>query len=157
MEELSTLPDSPAATGGPLQMASPDRVNQRRDTLFATLRAQGASADTLAGRDSTVHDKISQFNSMSMQSRQLERKTADAALKRAMLGREEAEAEMRRLKEEASVLRQDIEEGKERERRVGERLETVMVSYVTVLHSFAAWHFFFSLSIWLANLSCLEK
>lgn len=114
-------------------MASPDRVNQRRDdnsksnsnTLFATLRTPSASADGLA---SPVHDKISQFNSMSMQSRQLERKTADAALKRAMLGREEAEAEMRRLKDEARDLRQEIEEGKERERRVGERLETVMVS-----------------------------
>jgi hypothetical protein len=107
-------------------MASPDRVNQRREnTLFTTLRTPGASVDGLA---SPVHDKISQFNSMSMQSRQLERKTADAALKRAMLGREEAEAEMRRLKDEARDLRQEIEEGKERERRVGERLETVMVS-----------------------------
>jgi seryl-tRNA synthetase len=131
-------------------MASPDRVNQRRETLFATIRTQGAAPPATAegGRDNTVHDKISQFNnlSMSMQSRQLERKTADAALKRAMLGREEAEAEMKRLKEEARVLRQEIEEGKERERRVGERLETIMVSkqkattasllrYVTVLHS----------------------
>ncbi|KAL7822256.1 hypothetical protein V8C26DRAFT_418965 [Trichoderma gracile] len=141
MEELTSLPDSPAATGGPLQMASPDRVNQRREnTLFATLRTPGASADGLA---SPVHDKISQFNSMSMQSRQLERKTADAALKRAMLGREEAEAEMRRLKDEARDLRQEIEEGKERERRVGERLETVMENYgrakETHAHTQALW------------------
>ncbi|KAL6804642.1 hypothetical protein GGI42DRAFT_367669 [Trichoderma sp. SZMC 28013] len=125
MEELTSLPDSPATAGGPLQMASPDRVNQRRDNLFGTLRAQGASSDN-AGRDSTVHDKISQFNNMSMQARQQERKSADAALKRAMLGREEAEAEMRRIKDEAGALRREIEEGKERERRVGERLETVM-------------------------------
>ncbi|KAL6885169.1 hypothetical protein HDV57DRAFT_508881 [Trichoderma longibrachiatum] len=148
MEELTSLPDSPATTGGPLQMASPDRVNQRRDdnsksnsnTLFATLRTPSASADGLA---SPVHDKISQFNSMSMQSRQLERKTADAALKRAMLGREEAEAEMRRLKDEARDLRQEIEEGKERERRVGERLETVMENYgrakETHAHTQALW------------------
>lgn len=127
-------------------MASPDRVNQRRD-IFASVRPPAGDG----GRDSTVHDKISQFNSlsMSMQSRQLERKSADAALKRAMLGREEAEAEMKRLKEEARVLRQEIEEGKERERRVGERLETIMVSkcprpalstsslhYVTVQHTY---------------------
>lgn len=129
MEELASLPDSPTAAGGPLQMASADRVNQRRDNLFGTLRAQGPSADSLSGRDSTVHDKISQFNNMSMQARQQERKTADAALKRAVLGREEAEAEMRRLREEARDLRQEIEDGKERERRVGERLETVMVSW----------------------------
>ncbi|KAL6864177.1 hypothetical protein J3F83DRAFT_766731 [Trichoderma novae-zelandiae] len=145
MEELSSLPDSPAATGGPLQMASPDRVNQRRDTLFATLRAPGASEDGCTSRESPVHDKISQFNnlSMSMQSRQLERKTADAALKRAMLGREEAEAEIRRLKDDARDLRQEIDEGKERERRVGERLETVMENYgrakETHAHTQALW------------------
>ncbi|EHK15493.1 uncharacterized protein TRIVIDRAFT_196340 [Trichoderma virens Gv29-8] len=143
MEELASLPDSPAPAGGPLQMATPDRVNQRRDTLFGALRTQGASADSLAGRDSTVHDKISQFNNMSMQARQQERKTADAALKRAMLGREEAEAEMRRLKDEARALRQEIEEGKERERRVGERLETIMENYgrakETHAHTQALW------------------
>ncbi|KKP03861.1 hypothetical protein THAR02_04010 [Trichoderma harzianum] len=143
MEELTSLPDSPATAGGPLQMASPDRVNQRRDNLFGTLRAQGASSDNLAGRDSTVHDKISQFNNMSMQARQQERKSADAALKRAMLGREEAEAEMRRIKDEAGALRREIEEGKERERRVGERLETVMENYgrakETHAHTQALW------------------
>jgi seryl-tRNA synthetase len=79
-------------------------------------------------RDSLVLDKVNQFNSLTMQSKQLERKTADAALKRAMLGREEAESEMRRYREEARQLRKQVEEGKERERRVGERLETVMVS-----------------------------
>ena len=78
-------------------------------------------------RDSSVHDKINQFNTLAMQSKQLERKTADAALKRAMLGREEAEAEMRRYRDECRALRKQVEEGKERERKVGERLETVMV------------------------------
>ncbi|KAL7927816.1 hypothetical protein ACQKWADRAFT_277929 [Trichoderma austrokoningii] len=140
MEEHSSQPNSPASAGGPLQMASPDRVNQRRD-IFASVRP--AAGD--GGRDSTVHDKISQFNSlsMSMQSRQLERKSADAALRRAMLGREEAEAEMKRLKEEARVLRQEIEDGKERERRVGERLETIMENYgrakETHAHTEALW------------------
>jgi hypothetical protein len=62
-----------------------------------------------------------------MQSKTLERKTADAALKRAMLGREEAESEMRRYRDEVRALRRQVDEGKERERRVGERLEAVMV------------------------------
>lgn len=109
--------------GGPLQAATPDRINQRRESAAAAaLRGDG--------RDSSVHDKISQFNSLSvtMQSKQLERRTADAALKRAMVGREEAEAEVRRLKEEARQLQKELHEGKERERRVGERLEAVMVS-----------------------------
>jgi hypothetical protein len=34
---------------------------------------------------------------------------------------------MRRYRDEARVLRKQIEEGKDRERRVGERLEAVMV------------------------------
>lgn len=78
-------------------------------------------------RDSSVHDKINQFNSIAMQSKTLERKTADAALKRAMLGREEAESDVRRYKEENKVMRVQLEKSKEREQRVSERLETVMV------------------------------
>jgi len=74
-----------------------------------------------------VHDKVAQFNTLAFQGKQLERKANDAALKRAMLGREEAESEMRRYREETRALRRHIEEGKERERKVGERLETVMV------------------------------
>ena len=121
-----TLTPTPTA----LQPASQDRVNQRRDSnaLFSSVRTSDA-------RDScSVHDKIHQFNSLAMQSKQLERKTADAALKRAMLGREEAEAEMRRYRDEARLLRKQVEEGRERERKVGERLETVMVRNMHTAH-----------------------
>jgi hypothetical protein len=79
-------------------------------------------------RESSVHEKVAAFNSLTYQGKQLERKTNDAALKRAMLGREEAESEMRRYREETRSLRRQIEDGNERERRVGERLENVMVS-----------------------------
>lgn len=93
-----------------------------------------------AGRDSKGASPLlfekatSPFNSLSMSahSKLLERKTADAALKRAMMGREEAEAEMRKLREETAALRKSIEEGKERERKVGERLEAVMVSTAAI-------------------------
>lgn len=71
---------------------------------------------------------------IAMQSKQLERKAADAALKRAMLGREEAEMELRRHRDENKLLRKALEEGKERERRVGERLEAVMVSSPAYVH-----------------------
>lgn len=111
----------PTSSGGTaLQPVSGDRVNQQRDQAARPSSREDA-------RDSLVLDKISQFNSLAMQSKQLERKTADAALKRAMLGREEAEGEMRRYRDETRALRKQVEEGKERERRVGERLETVMV------------------------------
>lgn len=110
MDTDASQPGTPV--GGPLQAATPDRVNQQRDSI-------------------SVHDKISQFNSMSIaaQSRQLERKTADAALKRAMLGREEAESDLKKYKEELRAMRKAIDDGKERERRVGERLETIMVGF----------------------------
>ena len=104
---------------GPLQAMSPERVNQQQGSTLG-LNASVAS----------VTDKISQFNSLAMQSKQLERKTADAALKRAMLGREEAETEMRRYRDEVRQLRKLVEEGRDRERRVGERLEGVMVRLV---------------------------
>ncbi|GAB1312781.1 hypothetical protein MFIFM68171_02991 [Madurella fahalii] len=126
-----SLPSSPAAggTSTPLQPLSHNA--QRESSLFPTLQHHRGMAvpDNAAPRDSSVHEKINQFNSLAMHSKQLERKTADAALKRAMLGREEAEAEMRRYREEARMLRKQVEEGKDRERRVGERLEAVMENY----------------------------
>lgn len=82
-----------------------------------------------------MHDKVSQFNALAFQGKQLERKANDAALKRAMLGREEAESEMRRYREETRALRRKVDEGQERERRVGERLESVMVCRLLLAHS----------------------
>ncbi|PFH59634.1 hypothetical protein XA68_12070 [Ophiocordyceps unilateralis] len=125
-------PKASTASGVPLQAATPERMNQRLEPLTP-------------GRDGSVHDKISQFNSLSiaMQSKQLERRTADAALKRALVGREEAEAEMRRLKEETMQLQKAVSDGHERERKVGERLETVMENYgrakETHAHTQALW------------------
>ncbi|KPM44248.1 hypothetical protein AK830_g2245 [Neonectria ditissima] len=138
MDHSPSLPGSP---GGPLQAVTAERVNQQRESIFAHLRSESRGES----RESSVHDKISQFNtlSVSMQSKQLERKTADAALKRAMLGREEAESDMRRYKDEVKTLRKAIEEGKDRERRVGERLETLMENYgrakETHAHTQALW------------------
>ncbi|KAI1091140.1 hypothetical protein F5B19DRAFT_285403 [Rostrohypoxylon terebratum] len=144
VDHSSSLPGSPGSAT-PLQPISSDRVNQQRDP------ASLASARSDQPRDSDVHDKIRQFNNMThngpagaaSMSRQLERKTADAALKRAMLGREEAEADMRRYRDEARTLRKQIEESRVRERKVGERLEDVMEKYgqakETLQHSKAIW------------------
>ncbi|KAI0179946.1 hypothetical protein GGR52DRAFT_529105 [Hypoxylon sp. FL1284] len=142
MDHSSSPPGSPGAS--PLQLMSADRVNQQREAVpFSLLGHQH--------RDSDVHDKIRQFNNMAhpasataaSMSRQLERKTADAALKRAMLGREEAEAEMRRYRDETRALRRQVEESRGRERKVGERLEDVMEKYgrakETLQHSKAIW------------------
>ncbi|KAI0532236.1 hypothetical protein GGR58DRAFT_190752 [Xylaria digitata] len=142
MEDVGSPPVSPGANATPLQPITPDRANQQ-NPMLASLRAS-------VQRDSDVHDKIRQFNNLSYlppnaasMSKQLERMTADAALKRAMIGREEAESEMRRYREESRVLRRQVEEGRERERKVGERLETVMESYgrakETYSHTQAIW------------------
>ncbi|KAK4152603.1 hypothetical protein C8A00DRAFT_16093 [Chaetomidium leptoderma] len=123
-------PSSPADGGQALQPVSHNA--QRESAMFSPAqhhRERLDFAESASPRDSSVHDKISQFNTLAMQSKQLERKTADAALKRAMLGREEAEADMRRYRDEARTLRKQVEEGKDRERKVGERLEAVMENY----------------------------
>ncbi|KAI5917989.1 hypothetical protein F4810DRAFT_694159 [Camillea tinctor] len=155
MEMDMEQPDQPGQLGppdtatvtAPLQPISPDRVNQQRETPIPFLSPSRSGES----RDSDVHDKIRQFNSLAHLGRngtanmtkQLERKTADAALKRAMMGREEAETEMRRYRDEARSLRKQIDEGRERERKVGERLETVMESYgrakETYSHTQAIW------------------
>jgi hypothetical protein len=122
MEQASRFP---APSGTPLLPISPERVNQRPYSTFDL--ESPTSGRSRHERDSSVQEKIAAFNSVAFQGKQLERKANDAALKRAMLGREEAESEMRRYRDETRALRRDVEEGRERERKVGERLESVMV------------------------------
>ncbi|KAL8852839.1 MAG: hypothetical protein Q9221_002348 [Calogaya cf. arnoldii] len=74
---------------------------------------------------SDVQHKVAQFNSLSKEAVQ-RRKDNEAAMRRAVLGREEAENETRRLKDENNGLRKELEEGKARERKVAERIESVM-------------------------------
>ncbi|KAG9246715.1 hypothetical protein BJ878DRAFT_436745 [Calycina marina] len=116
----------PASPGTPLHQASPDRVNHQRTQSYFDELPNPLSRHS---RESSVHDKVAVFNSLAYQGKQLERKTNDAALKRAMLGREEAESEMRRYREDGRLLKRQIEEGQGRERKVMERLENVMENY----------------------------
>lgn len=55
------------------------------------------------------------------------RRKHEAELRRAQMAREEAESDVRRLREEVRRYKRDMEEGRDRERRVGKRLEVVMV------------------------------
>jgi hypothetical protein len=115
----------PASPGTPLFPISPERVNQRHQSVY-----DDSPAGSIHGghsRESSVHEKVAAFNSLAFQGKHLERKANDAALKRAMLGREEAESEMRRFREDVRTLKRQVDEGKDRERKVGERLESVMV------------------------------
>ncbi|KAI3391931.1 hypothetical protein diail_6601 [Diaporthe ilicicola] len=121
----------------PFDPVSSERLNMQLGSE-QRLSINSLSSPTKKGhsRDSSVSDKINQFNTLASQGKHLERKNADAALKRAMLGREEAEAEVRKYrddvhkyKDEVRALKKEIEEGRNRERKVGERLETVMENY----------------------------
>lgn len=122
----------PASPGTPLFQVSPERVNQQRYDLTKSPSLDLGSHSRHA-REASVQEKAARFESLAFQGKQLERRTNDAALRRAMLGREEAENEMRRYRDEVKNLRKQLEEGAARERKVGERLEAVMVlSYVLV-------------------------
>jgi len=123
MDSTFKFPTSP---GTPLYQVSPERANQQRPQSLYDESPSGLHGRH--SRESSVHDKVAVFNSLAYQGKQLERKTNDAALKRAMLGREEAESEMRRYREDARMLKKQLEEGQGRERKVMERLENVMVS-----------------------------
>lgn len=132
MDEDSYALASPNSTNNntALHAASPERVNQQRSSVLLESPTRLSHHAHSHSRDSSVFDKISAFNSLAFQGKTLERKTNDAALKRAMLGREEAESEMRRYRDEKRVLQREVEEGRERERKVAERLEAYMVSYL---------------------------
>ncbi|KAG8162066.1 hypothetical protein KVR01_007831 [Diaporthe batatas] len=121
----------------PFDPVSSERLNmQMASEHRLSINSLGSPGKKGHSRDSSVSDKINQFNTLASQSKHLERKSADAALKRAVLGREEAEAEVRKYrddihkyKDEIRSLKKELEEGRHRERKVGERLETVMENY----------------------------
>ena len=124
----------PASPGTPLFPISPERANRQQvppqlphsPSLPSISGARNDPFLTHSRGNSDVQGKVAQFNNLTKEAAQ-RRKDNEAALKRAVLGREEAEGESRRLREDNRLLRQDVEEGRARERRVGERLEGVMV------------------------------
>ena len=122
-----------ASPGTPLFPVSPERANRQQIPPLAQSpslphlnRAQHDPFLSHSRGNSDVQGKVAQFNNLTKEAAQ-RRKDNEAALKRAVLGREEAEGESRRLREDNRLLRQDVEEGRARERKVGERLEGVMV------------------------------
>ena len=123
----------PASPGTPLFPVSPERANRQHlptlpqsPSLPSNLSSFRDDPFTTHSRNnSDVQGKVAQFNNLSKEAVQ-RRRDNEAALKRAVVGREEAESETRRLREECRTLRKEIEEGRGRERRVGERLEGVI-------------------------------
>lgn len=122
----------PASPGTPLFPVSPERVNRQALPQSPSLPSNLHDPIKMAHlkEASDVQNKVAQFNSLSKEAVQ-RRKDNEAAMRRAVLGREEAENETRRLKDENSRLRKELEEGKARERKVAERIESVMVGCFT--------------------------
>lgn len=117
--------------GKPLLAVSPERANRQNlppspsvPSELARLRDPFASSHTRTSSD--VQIKVAQFNNLSKEAIQ-RRRDNEAALKRAIMGREEAESETNRLKEESRLLKMELEEGRVKERKVCERLEELRV------------------------------
>jgi hypothetical protein len=81
--------------------------------------------------NSDVQGLVKRFEHLDVRDRDAEsnerRKKHEAELRRAQIAREEAESDVKRLREEVRRLKREGDEGRERERRVGKRLEVVMV------------------------------
>ena len=119
----------PASPGTPLFPISPERGNRQQIPHSPSLPSDLSDPFISHGKaPSDVQGKVAQFNNLSKEAAQ-RRKDHEAALRRAVLGREEAESETRRMKEESRSLRKEVEESRGRERRVGERLEALMVGF----------------------------
>ena len=121
----------PQPPGKPLLAVSPERANRQNlppspslPTELARLRDPFGSSHTRTS--SEVQIKVAQFNNLSKEAIQ-RRRDNEAALKRAIMGREEAESETIRFKEEGRLLKKELEEGRVKERRVCERLEELRV------------------------------
>lgn len=82
--------------------------------------------------NSDVQGMVARFNGLNIQDRLEEKiKKKEAALSRANMGREEAEAQVKELREEGRAAKRDLDESRDRERRVAKRLDVVMVSIFT--------------------------
>jgi hypothetical protein len=81
--------------------------------------------------NSDVQGLVKRFEHLDVRDRDAEsterRRKHEAELRRAQIAREEAESDAKRLREEGRRLRREVEEGREGMRKVGRRLEVVMV------------------------------
>jgi hypothetical protein len=81
-----------------------------------------------------VQGLVKRFEHLDVRDRDAEsverKKRHEAELRRAQIAREEAESDVKRLRQENRRLERENDEGRDRERRVGKRLEVVMVWHI---------------------------
>lgn len=110
----------------PLFPVSPERLN------IATYYELPDSPTRSPRHDrniSDVHGMVARFNSLDIKDHAELRKKDEAALRRAQMGREEAEEELRNTREQSQRLEKELEEVKEREKKVVKKLNVVMVAH----------------------------
>lgn len=114
----------------PLQPLSPERVNNMLPTSPSL--PEMSVFDRKHGRtNSDVQGLVKRFEHLDVRDRDAEnnerRKRHELELRRAQIAREEAETDVKRLREEVRRLKKEGDDGRERERKVGKRLEVVVV------------------------------
>lgn len=118
----------------PLFPISPERVNGLRGQPQSPNGLPSSPSMPDFGKpkhnksNSEVQSMVARFNSLDIRDHAELRKRDEAALKRAQIGREEAEEQLKRAREETRRLKRDVDEGGERERKMMKRLDAVMVS-----------------------------
>ncbi|KAK0354055.1 hypothetical protein LTR91_020261 [Friedmanniomyces endolithicus] len=94
--------------------------------------------------NSDVHGLVKRFEHLDVRDKDADsadrRRKHEAELRRAQIAREEAESDVRRLREELRHVKKESEDGRERERKVGRRLEVVMEEYVSAKEQHASQH-----------------
>ena len=94
--------------------------------------------------NSDVQGLVKRFEHLDVRDRDAEsqerRKKHEAELRRAQIAREEAESDVKRLREELRRLKKEADEGRERERMVGRRLEVVQVRHRCAQASKCRWN-----------------
>nr|POE86521.1 hypothetical protein CFP56_46705 [Quercus suber] len=92
--------------------------------------------------NSDVQVLVKRFEHLDVRDRDAEsserRKKHEAELRRAQIAREEAETDVMRLREETRRLKKEGDEGRERERRLGKRLEVVMEEFGNAKENYTA-------------------
>ncbi|KAB8556633.1 hypothetical protein FH972_025669 [Carpinus fangiana] len=119
----------------PLGSLPPDRVQntprfgQTSVPQSPSLPIIGSSPPKHVRQNSDVQGMVARFNSLDIKDHAELRKRDEAALRRAQMGREEAETELRRIREEARRLEKEQAESKDQLRKVMKRNDVLMVGH----------------------------
>ncbi|KAF7197984.1 hypothetical protein HII31_00698 [Pseudocercospora fuligena] len=151
----SDYPENPSPHSSPRRKAAnlfadydPKRHSPVKESGFA-LPASPSLPEIHAFRshgrtNSDVQGLVKRFEHLDVRDRDAEwegrKKRHEAELRRAQIAREEAENDVKRLREEVRRLKRDGDEGRDRERKLGKRLEVVAEEFANFKESQTSQH-----------------